>query len=170
MIVTFEIATDPGWDGVVEWARRSVCDASIFWVMVTAIGTLLLAWIAFEQLGGLADTSRADFVFRLKSEFFNVKSRRLIFLIEEDMLEFVPEGESGYFIIKNYSSERVRERISHLGFDGPSRAQSLRCGWLQAALSARNDPTSRPEISMWACCFSSRRRTAGARDCFASAL
>jgi len=118
-MATFEIAADPGWGGVVEWARRSVCDASIFWVMVTAVGTLLLAWIAFKQLGGLADTSRADFIFRLKSEFFNDKSRRLIFLIEEDLLEFVPEGESGYFIIKDYSSEKVRERISHLGFDGP---------------------------------------------------
>jgi hypothetical protein len=102
-----------------DWLFRSICDPGIFWVMLTAVATLLLAWIAFKQLGGLADTSRADFVFRLKSEFFNEKSRRLIFLIEEDLLEFVPEGESGYFLIKGYSSEDTRARISHLGFEGP---------------------------------------------------
>jgi hypothetical protein len=99
------------------WWHRSFSDASIFWVMTTAIATVVLAWVAFAQLGGLAETSRADFVFRLKSEFFNDKSRRLIFLIEEDLLTFVGEGESGYFVIKNFSSDETRTQIRHLGFE-----------------------------------------------------
>jgi hypothetical protein len=101
---------------LLQWVRHTFCDPTIFWSMVTAIGTLLLAWIAWKQLSGLAQTSRADFIFRLKSEFFNPRSKPLLFLIEEDLIDFILEGETGYFVIKDANDERVKSLMRYFGF------------------------------------------------------
>ncbi len=98
-----------------EWLCRSIFDPSVFWTMFTGIATAILVAVAWKQLSALSKTSRADFIFRLKSDFFTEKARRLICLIDADLLEFVNDGY-GYFKIKDFESDATQNQIGYYGF------------------------------------------------------
>jgi hypothetical protein len=82
-----------------EILSNTFSDGAIFWSMITAVATIVLVCVAYWQLKSLARTSRSDFLYRLKSDFFNEDARRLICLAENDMLKFHAEGEIPHFEI-----------------------------------------------------------------------
>lgn len=56
--------------------------------LVGAGATALLAYIAWTQLKGIATTASADFIIKLKRDFFTREERRLMHLIDNDWLKF----------------------------------------------------------------------------------
>ncbi len=60
--------------------------------LLGALLALLVAYVAWEQLGSLSKTASADFILKFKREFFQEPTRTLIHLTDCDWLEFV-EGD-----------------------------------------------------------------------------
>ncbi len=88
--------------------------------MVTALATILLIGVAYWQLRSLAQTSRSDFLYRLKSDFFTDEARRLIFLAENELLKFHSEHQIPFFEILRRESHGVADRMRELGIEGNS--------------------------------------------------
>lgn len=59
-----------------------------FWVFVTGFFTGLLAYVAWFQLKGIKKQSSADFIHKLKTDFFQQDTRKIIRLIDNDELKF----------------------------------------------------------------------------------
>ena len=74
--------------------------------MLAAGATLILACIAWKQLGGIAETASADFIVKLKRDFFTDETRILIQLLDNDWLTFVSAARSSgherddYFVVE----------------------------------------------------------------------
>jgi hypothetical protein len=100
------------------WEKTS-SDPAIFWAMATFVFTAAIAFVAWKELGDLARTSRADFIFRLKNSFFTEDARRLLFLVEEKLLQF-EDSEIPYFTIRNVNDPILRDRFEELGIKGPT--------------------------------------------------
>jgi len=98
------------------WAS-TVTDAAAFWAMVAAIAAVILTIVAYWQLRSLAATSRSDFVYRLKKDFFTEETRRLIFLAENELLEFDTGEPIAHFRIVGHEDRTVKERLRDLGID-----------------------------------------------------
>jgi hypothetical protein len=96
-----------------EFATKSLFDPAVFWSMVTAIATAALIFVAWRQLSSLAKTSRSDFLFRLRKDFFTEEARKLIFLAEYDLLRF-HHDEIPYFETVIGGSPAVIERMKDL--------------------------------------------------------
>lgn len=94
--------------------EKTWSDPTTFWVAVTAAITALLAWVAWSQLGSLADSSASDFLFRLKSDFFTEQARKLVFLIEQDLLKF-EDATIPYFSIPKFNEAELKPRLQELG-------------------------------------------------------
>ncbi|SRR5258708_4760797 len=94
-------------------------DPAVFWVAATALLTGLLVWVAWEQLGNLAESSTSDFLFRLKSDFFTERARKLVFLIDEDLLRF-EDAKIPYFSIPDFDNPELRPRLRELGINEPT--------------------------------------------------
>jgi hypothetical protein len=74
-----------------------------------AIFTLILVFVAWAELGSISKTSSADFIHRLKEDFFTEKTRTLIHLIHRGYIKFVEEykgGERIYFF--NINEEKIK--------------------------------------------------------------
>jgi hypothetical protein len=56
--------------------------------MLTTVITAVVAGLAYWQFRKLVQTSRSDFIYKLRKDFFTDEARRLIFLIEHKLLEF----------------------------------------------------------------------------------
>lgn len=56
---------------------------------LAALGTITAVYVTRRQLRGLSETSKADFLHRLKSDFFTADSEEILFLIEHNLLEFM---------------------------------------------------------------------------------
>ena len=110
-----QIEMKAGW----EWLTKTVYDPTIFWAMITAVATVVLLFVAYFQLRSLARTSRSDFLYRLKKDFFTQDVRRLLFLVEHDCLEF-QEKEIPHFKIVGRAQPIVAERMKDLGIEGDS--------------------------------------------------
>jgi len=89
-------------------------DPATFWVAATAVITALLVWVAWKQLGSLAKSSASDFLFRLKSDFFTGQARKLMFLIEQNLLRF-EDAAIPYFSIPDFNNPALRPRLQELG-------------------------------------------------------
>jgi len=89
-------------------------DPATFWAAATAFVTAVLAWVAWKQLGDLADSSTSDFLFRLKSDFFTEHARKLVFLIEQDLLKF-ENAKIPYFAIPDFNKPELKPRLQELG-------------------------------------------------------
>jgi hypothetical protein len=76
-----------------QFLHTNFHDPTAFWTMITRLATVLLIVVAWIQLGSIGKTSQADFIFRLKGEFFTEKARRLIFLIDYEKLKFVRDAD-----------------------------------------------------------------------------
>ncbi len=104
------------------WAKTAQ-DPAIFWAMVTALGTaviamgtLVLAYAAWKQLGDLAKTNKATFILQLRAAFFTADTRRLFFLVDEDLLAFV-ESPIPHFEV-DVGDEALSQRLEELGIAG----------------------------------------------------
>jgi hypothetical protein len=97
--------------------EKTFSDPAIFWAMATFVLTAALVLVAWKELGDLARTSRADFIFRLKNNFFTEEARRLLFLVEENLLQF-EDSEIPYFTIRNVNAPILRGRFEELGIKG----------------------------------------------------
>lgn len=92
-------------------------DPAVLWAAATAIITAILAGVAWVQLRDLARTSKADFIFRLKNDFFTDQARRLLFLVEEDLLQF-EDSPIPYFSIPDANDPELIGRFKELGIEG----------------------------------------------------
>ena len=90
-----------------SWLYRSFVDPPIFWTMVTSLATIVLVIVAWVQLSGLKNTSRADFMYRMRQDFFTPETRRLVFLVQYNLLEFCRD-EIPHFRIKDGGSSDAR--------------------------------------------------------------
>ena len=88
-----------------------------FWSMVTAVTTVVLARVAYKQLSDLARTGKSDFLYKLKKDFFTPEVRQLIFLMENNFLEFRP-GDIPYFAIVLAKDAETQSRARELGISG----------------------------------------------------
>ncbi|MGB7764989.1 MAG: hypothetical protein WBL33_08190, partial [Candidatus Acidiferrales bacterium] len=108
-----------------EFLTKTLYDPAIFWSMIGAIATVILVFVAYWQLKNLARTSRSDFLFRLRSDFFNDDARRLIFLAEHKLLKFHGEDEIPYFEILGRDRPRVADRMRELNIEGDTVSMYL---------------------------------------------
>jgi hypothetical protein len=100
-----------------EFWLKTLQEPGSFWAMMTAITTIALAWVAYKQLSDLARTSKSEFLFKLKKEFFTEETRRLIFLIENELLEF-RSADTPYFHIIRPGNAEMQSRLDELGIIG----------------------------------------------------
>jgi hypothetical protein len=98
-----------------EFLTKTLEDPAIFWTMATAVASITLVVVAYRQLRSLARTSRSDFLYRLKNDFFNDEARRLIFLAENNLLKFCSEDKIPYFKITGSDNTGVAARMKELG-------------------------------------------------------
>jgi hypothetical protein len=103
-----------------EFLTQTLFDPAVFWTMATAVATIVLVFVAYWQLRSLARTSRSDFLYRLKNDFFNDEARRLTFLAEQGLLKFHSEDDIPYFEILRRDDPDVAERMKELGIKGSS--------------------------------------------------
>lgn len=73
------------------------CDyySGIIGAILGSIITALLVFVAWEELGSLGRTSSADFIHKLKSDFFRPETRVLVSLLECNALKYCPNNEGG---------------------------------------------------------------------------
>jgi hypothetical protein len=76
-------------NNMLDWLKDSL-HPDVFWVMATALLTLALVAVAQKQLKDLARTSRSDFLYRLKKDFFTAQVTEFIFYLENNLLTFSP--------------------------------------------------------------------------------
>jgi len=93
---------------------KTLQEPANFWAMLTTVITLVLAALAYWQLRKLVLTSRSDFIYRLKKDFFTDEARRLIFLIENGLLEFT-SATVGYFQTVKTQEGDTQTRMQELG-------------------------------------------------------
>ena len=81
--------------------KSLLCSPNIDWTaigtMIIAIGTFILAYIAWTQLKKGNLISQADFDQRFKNDFFKEKTQQLFMLFQYDLIEFKTEDEFPYF-------------------------------------------------------------------------
>lgn len=63
--------------------------------LLGALVTILLVWVAWEQLSAVSRTTSADFVLRLKRDFFSPETRTLVSLVANRWVRFVEVDASG---------------------------------------------------------------------------
>jgi hypothetical protein len=97
-----------------EFWMQTFREPASFWAMAAAIFTALIAVVAYKQLGDLAQSSKSDFLYRLKKDFFTEEARRLMFLVDNDLLEFRAE-EIPFFQVVKREDASMSERFRELG-------------------------------------------------------
>jgi hypothetical protein len=90
-----------------EFWLRTLQEPATFWAMATVVATFGLIAVAYYQLRDLAKTSKSDFLYKLKKDFFTPQARRLVFLAENEFLRF-KRGEIPYFEIVKPDEESAR--------------------------------------------------------------
>jgi hypothetical protein len=99
--------------------EKTWSDPAIFWAMATFMVTLALVVVAWIELGDLARTSRADFIFRLKNDFFTDAARGLLLLVEENLLQF-EDAAVPYFTVRGTDDPDLSDRFKELKLTGPT--------------------------------------------------
>jgi hypothetical protein len=82
----------------IEFWLKTLQEPANFWAMITAVTTGALVAVAYYQLKDLAKTNKSEFLYKLKKDFFTEEARCLIFLAENELLEF-RSSEIPYFQI-----------------------------------------------------------------------
>jgi len=101
-----------------EFWLKTLQDPATFWSMAAAIATIGLIAVAYYQLRDLAKTSKSDFLYKLKKDFFTPDARRLVFLAENGLLRF-HSNQIPYFEIVRPDAETIN-RMGELGITEPS--------------------------------------------------
>lgn len=68
--------------------------------VIGSILTLLLAYVAWVQLSRISETASADFILRLKKDFFQEETRTLIHLFDSDFLKYTERGKEAFFQVE----------------------------------------------------------------------
>jgi hypothetical protein len=85
--------------------------------LIGSILTLLVAYVAWVQLGSISKTASADFILRLKKDFFEEETRALVQLIDKKWLAFVESGEESFFevdragILRSALPQEIQRRL-----------------------------------------------------------
>jgi hypothetical protein len=98
-----------------QFWEKSFSDPAIFWSMIAALGTIALLCVAYKQLSDLARTSKADFLHRLKKDFFTEEARRLVFLFDHDLIDFRGTTPVPFFELRKNSDHEDKDRLKELG-------------------------------------------------------
>jgi len=65
---------------MINFLKTLLCPPDIDWTetgtMIIAMGTFIVAFIAWKQLGKTNKISKADFTHRFKNDFFNERTRQ----------------------------------------------------------------------------------------------
>jgi hypothetical protein len=85
---------------VAEWVTASI-----------AAGALYVAW---TELGAVRKTASADFIHRLKDDFFTPEATSIIQLLSEKHLKFIEAVDNPYFVTANNSRFSVFEFDRHV--------------------------------------------------------
>lgn len=101
------------WDNgsMIEWLKESV-RSDVFWVMVTTLATIALVFVAQKQLKDLARTSRSDFLYRLKKDFFTKQVSDFNFLLENDLLTFTPGPIPTFYTITKHGVKPEKDAFT----------------------------------------------------------
>jgi len=91
--------------------------------MATAVSTAALIAVAYYQLRDLAKTSKSDFLYKLKKDFFTPEARRLVFLAENNLLRFQQERIPYFQIIR--PDAEATSRMEEMEITGPSISTGL---------------------------------------------
>jgi hypothetical protein len=106
-----------------EFWLKTLEDPATFWAMVAAIATIGLIAVAYYQLRDLAETSKSDFLYKLKKDFFTPEARRLVFLAEAGLLRF-HQSQIPYFEIIRPDAE-TGARMTEVGITESSASTGL---------------------------------------------
>lgn len=97
--------------------RENLLDGLVGALIGSAVN-LILILITLKQLRVISSTSRADFIHRLKNDFFTPQTRKLFILVDLEAIRYVSKnnGEVVYFEVeeekfKNYPEEIKKEII-----------------------------------------------------------
>jgi hypothetical protein len=97
----------------------TIFTSETFWVFVTAVATILLAYIAYTQFGNLlavneqnAKAVAATFLNEFKEGFFTEQQRVLILLIEKKLLKF--HKDEGIF--ENIAPKNLKLKFPEISF------------------------------------------------------
>ncbi len=63
--------------------------------LIAALVAVGIGWVAWTQLGDVANTASADFILRLKQDFFQDRIRTIITLVANRWLQFVEFDDEG---------------------------------------------------------------------------
>jgi hypothetical protein len=74
-----------------EFLTKTIYDPEVFWVMVTAVATIFLVFLAAIPLRSLAKTRRTELARRLRDDFSTDRTRAIIFLIDHNLLDYDTE-------------------------------------------------------------------------------
>jgi len=98
-------------------------DRTGLWTCFLTIVTAILCYIGWKQLNDLKKISKADFIKKFSSEFFNLETRALMLLIDYNALEFkvkeisygkdVPSQKFPYF----YVNQEILKQITAINSD-----------------------------------------------------
>jgi hypothetical protein len=80
--------------------------------LIGSVITLILAHVAYRQLYSLSLTASGDFILKMKRDFFQEETRRLMHFVTEDWIEFVDVKGSEHFRVKE---EEVKGSELHAG-------------------------------------------------------
>jgi len=80
------------------------------------IGSGLLSWIAWKELESMNNTTNADFIHKLKNDFFTSRTRKLFILVDLKAVKFITKNDDIIYFeveeekIKN-QPERIKKRL-----------------------------------------------------------
>lgn len=77
-------AMKPEW----EFLTKTIYDPEVFWVMVSAVATVLLVILAAIPLWSIAKTRRTEVARRLRDEFWTERTKAIMFLIDHNLLAY----------------------------------------------------------------------------------
>jgi hypothetical protein len=103
-----------------EFVTRSIYDPAIFWVMVTAIATVLLviATVGLVWVGiiPLVRERKAEFGDRFRSELLTPSAQKIFFLVAHGFVEFRDDQTTGraYFFIIEAQENIIKQRLEQI--------------------------------------------------------
>jgi hypothetical protein len=72
---------------------------------------LLTAWIAWKELGEIKNTNSANFIHKLKGDFFKEETRNLITLISLDAIKFTERNGESYFEVDDEKLKNIPDEV-----------------------------------------------------------
>jgi len=99
-----------------EFLTKTIYDPAVFWVMITAVATIFLVILAAVPLRDLAKTRRTDLVRHLRADFWTLRMRAIMFLIDHNLIEY-QEDAIPFFSFARPSDNPARVWLSQIWGD-----------------------------------------------------